>query len=79
MSFDHEADMAGPHWQRSLTRRRVGDTVTYTIRRHDQHWRAANDNPLGTARNIWVAVSLGVVCWLVLGALTFWFVELSAQ
>lgn len=78
MSFDHEADMAGPQWQRTVTRRRIGDTVTYDIRRHDQHWRAANDNPLGTSRELFWTLVAAAALWLIAAGMVAWLVALLA-
>lgn len=59
-------------------RRRVGDTVTYDIRRHDQHWRACNDDPLDTGRDVLWTLALAAVLWLVAAGMLAWLLELLA-
>ncbi len=57
-------------------RRRVGDTVTYSIDRHAQHWRACNDDPLDTSRELMLTLAAAAVLWLVAAGLLAWALHL---
>ena len=59
-------------------RRRVGDTVIFDIRRHDQHWRAANDDPLDASRDVLWTLASAAVLWLIAAGMLAWLLELLA-
>lgn len=59
-------------------RRRVGDTVIFDINRHAQNWRAANDDPLDTSREVMWMLASAAALWLIAAALLAWFLALLA-
>ena len=63
-------------------RRRIAGTVTYTTANppHAQSWRAANDeqedDALGAAKGILLALALCALSWIALAAVGVWALEI---
>lgn len=59
--------MSGPQWERRTHR---------PVQPHAQGWRDQQpDDALDTARGVFTAIGLALLCWIVFGGLAWWAIE----